>query len=173
MSFLSKLFKKKEKPTEPQEPQRMKIMTEWGELVYLIDETHTWEYAYEGCFRWYDDGPEADIYVECDEEGSPDVQRGLALLDKVMQNRYEYDVKVKMAALDKLADAAGLLPNEDNVLMSKSLFMDKMIIDGIEVKRDGCVEFNMYESGIYDVENVIVILTDKGTYEVSCECYGD
>lgn len=166
MSFLGKLFGKKEKPEPQQELREGEVATPWGRFLYLGIKYNSFEY--EGMVDWYDDADEpCDVSIETNAVGSDDMSEGLERFAQLMNNRAEMDYKVKMAALDKLADREGMIMSEEQgVLMSKTLFLEKMFIECIEVMRDGCISFTMWKSDIYDVYNITVVYTDKGTFEV-------
>ena len=80
---------------------------------------------------------------------------------------------MKMAALDALADSEGFIPDENGMLTSKSLFLDSMRIEYIEIDREGNSEFGIYECRAQDVRMVAVTITDKGTFEVRVSRYGE
>ncbi|ADU20763.1 MULTISPECIES: DUF2262 domain-containing protein [Ruminococcus] len=169
MSFLGKLFGKKENP-EPQPKLREgEIATPWGPFMYLGIKYNSFEY--EGMVDWYDDADEqCDVSIETNAVGSDDMSEGFERFAQLMNNRAEMDYKVKMAALDKLADSEGMIMSEsEHMLMSKTLFPEKMVIECISVMRDGCTHFTMWDTDIYDIYNITVIYTDKGTFEVEID----
>ena len=164
MSLFGNLFKKKEKPQEPEEPH---IDTPWGPLYFNGIKYNQFEY--EGYVDWYDDIDDpCDVCIECDEDGTDDITRGLEKFMYIMERKADIDYQIKMAALDYFADESGLVMSEkQRMLMSKDLFLDTMPIICFTVRRDGCISFHIYYNDIYDVEDIDVVYTDKGTFEVS------
>ena len=168
MSFLGSLFGKKEKPQKPVEPH---IDTPWGPLYF--NGIRYGRFEYEGMVDWYDDIDDpCDITIECDEDGVDDITSGLEKFMYIMEHKGDIDYQVKMAALDRFADESGLVMSENQrMLMSKDLFTETMPIICITIMRDGCIIFHIYYNDIYDVEDIDVTYTDKGTFEVSFEKY--
>ena len=166
MSFLGSLFGKKEKPQKPVEPH---IDTPWGPLYF--NGIRYGRFEYEGMVDWYDDIDDpCDITIECDEDGVDDITSGLEKFMYIMEHKGDIDYQVKMAALDRFADESGLVMSENQrMLMSKDLFTETMPIICITIMRDGCIIFHIYYNDIYDVEDIDVTYTDKGTFEVSFE----
>jgi hypothetical protein len=168
MSFFGKLFGKKEKP----EPQPVlgenDVETPLGIFTFV-----NYEYIYEGSVKWYDDSPQLmGAYIESVEEGSRDMGDGVERLIQLLNNKEEIDYRVKAATLDYMADESGLImSSSQNMLMSKELFLEKMKIDDVGVKRDGSFIFTIFDCDIYDIEAIYVTYTDKGTFEFEINKY--
>ena len=166
MALFGKLFGKKEKPEKPVDPH---VDTPWGPLYFNGIKYNKFEY--EGMVDWYDDIDDpCDITIECDVDGVDDITRGLEKFMYIMERKADIDYQVKMVALEKFADDSGLVMSEKQRMpMSKELFLDTMPIICIIIMRDGSIDFHIYYNDIFDVEDIDVIYTDKGTFEVSFE----
>ena len=172
MSLFGKLFGKKEKPPQPQTPQRVYIDTPFGQFTDYYE-----QYNNPSCcnvFDWYeDDGEPLEVTVFYDDPVTKTADKGFAALGRFLADKANVDYRVKMAALDALADSEGFIPDENGMLTSKSLFLDGMRIEYIEIDREGNSEFGIYECRAQDVRMVKVTITDKGTFEVKVSRYGE
>ena len=156
------LFGKKEKPVRQESPH---IDTPWGPLFY--NGIKYQRYEYEGLVDWCDEDDECDIVIECIAEGSDDMGGGFDKFASIMNSKEDIDYQVKMAVLEKLSDENGFILTEKGVLASEEQFLGAMSIGLIEIKRDGSVEFGIFNCVIGDERDVIVRFPNNGTAEVT------
>ena len=172
MSLFGKLFGKKEQPPQPQTPQRVYIDTPFGQFTDYYEQHNNPSCC--NVFDWYeDDGEPLEVTVFYDDPVTKTADKGFAALGRFLADKANVDYRVKMAALDALADSEGFIPDENGMLTSKSLFLDGMRIEYIEIDREGNAEFGIYECRAQDVRMVAVTITDKGTFEVKVSRYGE
>lgn len=170
MSLFGNLFKKKEKPQKPESPH---IDTPWGPFYFNGIKYNKFEY--EGMVDWYEESDEqCDVLIECNEEGTDDMSRGLEKFAQIMADKANIDYQVKMTVLDFLADESGLVMSySKKMLMSKNFFLETMPIMNIDILRDGRVVFDIYKNDFNDVESILVIFSDNAPAQVKILHYGE
>ncbi len=179
MSLFSKLLKKDVKEKDgnkndsPMQTQdRIRIETHFATFTYI---NYPNEVGYEADLNWYEMPEDEEgrlsylpvgCYIDCNTPETTDASLCLDRLTRLFEDRYETDIRVKLAVANYYADENGLIKTNYGEMISKEDLMDELEIRFISVTRDGKTIYSLNHVSLDTESDIHIVFAEDGSVTV-------